>query len=125
MEESPFLQEEEPIHLVPFISDYGFKVTFGDENSAFTKKAIELLAQLDQPIEKLTMLRSEFAGINAEQRSGIYDVFCQRTAPFLYFLSLHFHDTEREGRISRHSAHTLHLYCRESNHGGRRLLSTD
>lgn len=88
MEESPFLQEEEPIHLVPFISDYGFKVTFGDENSAFTKKAIELLAQLDQPIEKLTMLRSEFAGINAEQRSGIYDVFCRDEKSQLFILEL-------------------------------------
>lgn len=53
-------KSSEKSHIVPFISDYGFKVTFADEHSLFAKKAIELLAELDSPIERIEMLRNEF-----------------------------------------------------------------
>ena len=77
-----------PVHIVPFISDYGFKVTFAVGNSLFSRKAIELLADLGSPIERLELLRNEFVGITTEARSGIYDVFCRDERSRLFIIEM-------------------------------------
>jgi predicted transposase/invertase (TIGR01784 family) len=65
-------------YIVSFLSDYGFKVTFGDKNNTlFARKAIELIIDDSQPILSLHYLRNEFQGISADARAGIYDVICR------------------------------------------------
>ena len=65
-------------YIVSFLSDYGFKVTFGDkENTLFARKALELIIEDLQPIEELKFLRNEFEGITEDARAGLYDVVCQ------------------------------------------------
>ena len=74
--DAPISLNEYPYHIVPFISDYGFKVAF-TEDTLFTRKAIQLLIRSDIPIDKLTMERNEINGIALEGRSGTYDVICK------------------------------------------------
>jgi hypothetical protein len=65
-------------YIVSFLSDYGFKVTFGDRDSTlFARKAIELIIGETQPIQSLKYLRNEFQGLSVDARSGLYDVVCQ------------------------------------------------
>jgi predicted transposase/invertase (TIGR01784 family) len=65
-------------YIVSFLSDYGFKVTFGDKGSTlFARKAIELILNERRPIKTLTYLRNEFQGVSVEARTGIYDVLCE------------------------------------------------
>jgi predicted transposase/invertase (TIGR01784 family) len=65
-------------YIISFLSDYGFKVTFGDKNNTlFARKAIELIIGETQPIKTLTYLRNEFHGISIDARTGIYDVLCE------------------------------------------------
>jgi predicted transposase/invertase (TIGR01784 family) len=65
-------------YIVSFLSDYGFKVTFGDkENTLFARKALELIIEDLQPIEELKYLRNEFEGESEGARAGLYDVVCQ------------------------------------------------
>ena len=59
--------------LVSFLTDYGFKVSFG-EDGEFPRKAISLLLGEREPLQKLTILRNEFPGVIRESRSGLYDV---------------------------------------------------
>ena len=60
------------------MSDYGFKVTFGDkENTLFARKALELIIEDLQPIDELKYLRNEFEGESEGARAGLYDVVCQ------------------------------------------------
>ncbi len=65
-------------YIISFLSDYGFKVTFGDKNNTlFARKAIELIIGETQPIKTLTYLRNEFQGISIDARTSIFDVLCE------------------------------------------------
>lgn len=65
-------------YIVSFLSDYGFKVTFGDkDNTLFARKALEFIIEDLQPIEELKFLRNEFEGQTEGARAGLYDVVCQ------------------------------------------------
>jgi hypothetical protein len=47
------------------------------KDSLFSRRLIELLAELEAPVQQLEMLRNEFGGIVLDARSGVYDVICR------------------------------------------------
>ena len=75
-------EEEEEIlvlrehYLIPLLSDYGFKVSFATD-SAFSRRAVQLLAHFDKPIDRLEFLRNEIEPMTFKSRSGLYDVICR------------------------------------------------
>ena len=74
------LHNTEPI-FIPFTSDYGFKVTFGNEsNTVFLKRALQALINSPIPIRSITFDRTTFEGKTRESRSGIYDIICNDEA---------------------------------------------
>ncbi len=85
MAKTPVL--EYPYRIVPFFSDYGFKATFVG-NNIFSRKAIQLLSQLNSPIKKLELLRNEFEGLSIESRAGVFDVICRDEQYFIYILEM-------------------------------------
>lgn len=63
--------------FIPFTSDYGFKVTFGNENNTlFLRKALQALIDSDIPIKEVYFDKTTFDGITRDSRSGIYDLMC-------------------------------------------------
>lgn len=72
------LQQDTPeLILIPFTSDYGFKVTFGNESDTlFLRKALQALIRSDVPILSVQFTKNEFTGIVLDSRSGIYDLTC-------------------------------------------------
>jgi predicted transposase/invertase (TIGR01784 family) len=63
--------------LIPLISDYGFKVTFGNErNTLFLRKALQALIASDTPINKVEFVKNAFEGLDEDSRGGIYDLAC-------------------------------------------------
>lgn len=63
--------------FISFTSDYGFKVTFGNEkNTLFLKRALQALIQSPIPITDITFDKTTFEGIDRDSRSGIYDISC-------------------------------------------------
>ena len=70
------LYSEESIFL-PIISDYGFKVTFGNEaNTLFLRKALQALIKSNVPIKEVKFDKNTFEGITQDGRSGIFDLAC-------------------------------------------------
>jgi predicted transposase/invertase (TIGR01784 family) len=66
-----------PNRLISLLSDYGFKITFGNErNKNFLKKAIPLLTKTNVEIKTVRHLPSEFEGITEDARKGFYDTVC-------------------------------------------------
>ena len=64
--------------FISFLSDYGFKVTFGDESQTlFLRKALEALIESDVPIKEVKFLRNEFIGMTKFSRGGLYDLLCE------------------------------------------------
>ncbi len=63
--------------FIPFTSDYGFKVTFGNENNTvFLKRALKALLQLRYAIKEIIFSKTTFDGLIKDSRSGIFDMIC-------------------------------------------------
>lgn len=64
--------------FIPLVSDYGFKVTFGNEvDTRFLRKALQALINSPTAIQQVTFIQNEIKGITRDSRSGIYDLFCK------------------------------------------------
>ena len=67
-----------PKKYISILSDYGFKVTFGDEvDTLFLRKSLKALIGCEEDIEDVEFLRNEFSGQTQDSRGGSYDVFCR------------------------------------------------
>ena len=63
--------------FISILSDYGFKVTFGNESDTrFLRKALQALVNSPVPIREVIFIQSEIKGITMESRGGIYDLAC-------------------------------------------------
>lgn len=63
--------------FIPLVSDYGFKVVFGNEkNTLFLRKALQALIQSEVPIREVSFDRTTFDAIVKDSRGGIYDLAC-------------------------------------------------
>ena len=103
-----------PYQLVPFTSDYGFKVTFGHDG-LFTRKAIQLLIKSDVPISKLVVQRSEFSGFTMSERTGIYDVIFKDEQKRIFIIEMQVDNYEY--LIERLLYYTFHMYCSNVHKG--------
>lgn len=63
--------------FISILSDYGFKVTFGNESDTrFLRRALQALIQSPIAIQEIQFIQNEIQGLTRDSRSGIYDLFC-------------------------------------------------
>lgn len=63
--------------FISILSDYGFKVTFGNESdTTFLKKALQALIESPIPIINIEFVKNEMSALTLDSRSGIYDLAC-------------------------------------------------
>ena len=63
--------------FISILSDYGFKVTFGNESDTrFLRRALQALIQSPVAIKEVQFIESEIPGLTRDSRSGVYDVAC-------------------------------------------------
>jgi len=64
----------------PFVSplsDYGFKVTFGNQhNTLFLRRVLQALIGSAVPITAVSFEQTTFEGLTTDGRSGLYDLAC-------------------------------------------------
>jgi len=71
------------------LSDYGFKITFGNESdTTFLKQAIPALINSDIPLRKLRFDTGEAKGYTKESRGGISDIACTDKAGNSYIVEM-------------------------------------
>ena len=71
------LEQKKLPAFIPFTSDYGFKVTFGnEENTLFLRRSIAALIQSPHPIVRVVFNKTTFEGVTKSSRSGIFDLAC-------------------------------------------------
>ena len=60
------------------LSDYGFKVTFGNENHPkFLRKALQALIDSDVPIREVRFTKNEITATTKDSRGGLFDITCE------------------------------------------------
>ena len=63
--------------FISILSDYGFKVTFGNESDTrFLRRALQALIQSPVAIKTVEFIESEIPGLTKDSRSGVYDMAC-------------------------------------------------
>ncbi|WP_020597840.1 Rpn family recombination-promoting nuclease/putative transposase [Spirosoma panaciterrae] len=63
--------------FISILSDYGFKVTFGNEtDTRFLRRALQALMQSPVAIKTVEFIESEIPGLTKDSRSGVYDIAC-------------------------------------------------
>ncbi|MCY7352000.1 MAG: Rpn family recombination-promoting nuclease/putative transposase [Cytophagaceae bacterium] len=63
--------------FIPLTSDYGFKVTFGNEtNTLFLRQALQALIKSPFPIAEVVFDKNTVEGYTSDSRSGVYDISC-------------------------------------------------
>ncbi len=64
--------------FISMLSDYGFKITFGNEHHTnFLKKTLQALITSDVPIKKVSFIKNEVSGITKDARGGLFDITCE------------------------------------------------
>lgn len=94
---------------IPIISDYGFKVTFGNESDTrFLKKALQALVNSPIPIREITFVSNEVKGITIDSRGSIYDLSCvdEKNNHFIVEMQL----SEYPEFIQRMKFYSLHRF---------------
>ncbi len=72
------MENKEGKRFISILSDYGFKVTFADENNTyFLRRALKALIQSKEDIKTVQFLRNEFFGNTEDSRGGLYDLLCE------------------------------------------------
>ncbi len=106
-------------YIVSFLSDYGFKVTFGDkENTLFARKAIELIIGETQPIKSLKFLRNEFQGVSINARTGIFDVIGQDEHKRVFIIEMQVDNYENLlERLQFYAFHVFMSLAKKGNQG--------
>lgn len=106
-------------YIVSFLSDYGFKVTFGDkDNTLFARKALELIIEDLQPIEELKYLRNEFEGDAEGARAGLYDVVCQDEHKRVFIIEMQVDNYENLlKRIQFYAFQMFNAYAKKGKRG--------
>jgi predicted transposase/invertase (TIGR01784 family) len=95
--------------FIPIISDYGFKVTFGNESDTrFLKKALQALVSSPIPIREITFVTNEVKGITIDSRGSIYDLSCvdEKNNHFIVEMQL----SEYPEFIQRMKFYSLHCF---------------
>lgn len=60
------------------LSDYGFKITFGNENHpTFLRKALQALIDSDISIRKVKFTKNEVTATTKDSRGGLFDITCE------------------------------------------------
>jgi predicted transposase/invertase (TIGR01784 family) len=66
------------VRYAPFTSDFGFKVTFGNEvNTLFLRRAIQAMIGLEQPIKSLIFEKNNREAPTVKGRHVVYDLTCK------------------------------------------------
>lgn len=71
-------ETNEEKRFISMLSDYGFKITFGNENHPkFLRKALQALIASDIPIRKVKLTKNEVSATTKDSRGGLFDITCE------------------------------------------------
>lgn len=95
--------------FISMLSDYGFKVTFGNEyDTLFVRKALQVLINSDIPIIEISFDDSTFEGLARDSRGGIYDIICTDANQNTYIIEMQV--AEYKYLIQRLKFYALHKF---------------
>ena len=104
--------------FISMLSDYGFKVTFGNEHRPrFIKKALQALIASDTPIKEVTFIKNEVSGITKDSRGGLFDMACEDEQGRTFIVEMQLVDlTYFIHRVKFYAFHAYNTMVRKGNY---------
>ena len=63
---------------IPFTSDYGFNITFGNEhNTLFLRRSLQAIIEIENPIESVVFEKNTKPAATMKGRHSVYDLTCR------------------------------------------------
>ena len=105
-------------HFISFLSEYGFKATFGNEkNTLFIRKALQALIKSEIPIAEVFFEKTDYMGITLDSRGSIFDIGCVDERGNSYIVEMQVADFEFFfPRMKYYSFHKLNSMVRKGNY---------
>ena len=104
--------------FISMLSDYGFKVTFGNEHRPkFIKKALQALIASDEPIKKVRFIKNEVSGTTKEARGGLLDITCEDEQGRIFIVEMQLLNlTHFIHRVKFYAFHVYNTMVRKGNY---------
>lgn len=79
--------------FISMLSDYGFKITFGNENHPkFLRKALQALIDSDIPIREVKFTKNEVTATTKDSRGGLFDITCENEKGQVFIVEMQLFD---------------------------------
>ena len=102
-------RKEEEKRFISMLSDYGFKVTFGNESHPkFIKRSLQALIASDTPIREVKFLRNEVSATTKTARGGLLDMICQDEKGQIFIVEMQL--LNLASMIHRVKFYAFHIY---------------
>ena len=102
-------KREEEKRFISMLSDYGFKVTFGNESHPkFIKRSLQALIASDTPIREVKFLRNEVSATTKTARGGLLDMICQDEKGQIFIVEMQL--LNLASMIHRVKFYAFHIY---------------
>ena len=100
------------------LSDYGFKVTFGNENHPrFLRKALQALINSDVPIREVLFTKNEITATTKTSRGGLYDVTCEDELGRVFIVEMQLFNFKNMIHRAKHYAfHRYNIMVKKGNY---------
>ena len=111
-------RKEEEKRFISMLSDYGFKVTFGNESHPkFIKRSLQALTASDTPIREVKFLRNEVSATTKTARGGLLDMICQDEKGQIFIVEMQLLNlASMIHRVKFYAFHTYNKMVKKGNY---------
>lgn len=104
--------------FISMLSDYGFKITFGNEqHSEFLRKALQALINSLTPIREVKFTRNEVSATTKGSRGGLFDIVCEDERGRVFIVEMQLFDySNMIHRAKFYAFHRFNTMVRKGNY---------
>ena len=108
---------DEEKRFISMLSDYGFKVTFGNENHPrFLRKALQALIDSDVPIRSVQFTKNEITATTKDSRGGLFDITCEDDQGRVFIVEMQLLDLSNMiHRVKFYAFHRYNIMVKKGN----------
>ena len=109
---------DEEKRFISMLSDYGFKVSFGNEHHPkFLRKALQALIDSDTPIRSVQFTKNEITATIQESRGGLYDITCEDDQGRVFIVEMQlFNLSNIIHRVKFYAFHRYNIMVKKGNY---------
>ena len=109
---------DEEKRFISMLSDYGFKVSFGNESHPrFLRKALQALINSDVAIRSVRFTKNEITATTKDSRGGLFDITCEDDQGRVFIVEMQLLDLSNIiHRVKFYAFHRYNIMVKKGNY---------